>query len=1054
MKDVTLKLTPGHGPGQASVAYAATAKDLYLTTTGADGRLFLRDSLVLEPEQVAKVDAPPATILAVDPKGKYVAVGDDQYVKLHKLPSLSLERVACRFNLTLRALSFSPDGSKLAAGGDDSLIKLVEVKEGSVYRSLSCEDYVLSLAWDPEGTYLAVVLRSGGLVLYDTSNGRVEKRVELLCERVDYSSPRRHTPSWHPDGGTVLAVPVGAEGEVVLYERLSWEATGYLSGEHTAAVNVVAFSPNGLYAATAGQDKRVVIWDVGVASAIAAASATEVISGLAWRLDGNELAMVGESGGVGIWSGPVPKELPGPAVPAEELERMQQEQERLADLKRQGASRQARGQGAGDADLVPPEGGEIREEIIEEMEVGVDTAAAASGDGADGGATGAQAAAAETTSSAGGADVSAGNDGDGVGSELNDGGAGARARDRRGDGLRTIRPGNMTGTRPATQTVRTIVRTIVAPPAGPAPQPPFQPGATPAEPGRPRFLCYNMIGSVASRPVDDHHAIEVLFHDSSRFSARVPLLTDYYGFDRASLGEKGVFYASLPTKGDTGAEGGESGAAGVPAMVMFRPFDPWAPNSDWTAPLPPGEEALCLATGRSFLAVATSRQLLRLFSLAGSQTAISRLEGPPVAMAAVGSLLAIVWHAGPPNPHTKSQQLFMSMYDTTAMSCVFSQPLPLTPGSLLTWLGFTEDHGLPAVADSQGVVCVRTPDFGGRWLPVFEPSADRRHSEVLWPVGVTSNQLYAIVCKPTEPRPQVSPRPFYTPMSLALPVLALDGGCPPELEGQALLLGLANASLRSRLESAEAGGLVEEASDLNHLLLRGQAEQDRALLKAFQRVVKGERHARALEMAAQLNMFKSLEGALTLANHHQARGLAERISVFMASRQAMLEAAAPAAAPVPQGPTGASQDPDPYGNHHQRNQRSYTPIPFDKRGAAVDREDAAPGLSAGPAHDAEQAGAGGSRGASQPLQPANFNTARGAGSGAGSLTPFANLVASEPGDTGGLSTGPKSARGLPTPNTLLQAATAKPDGGDSSHKRKPVQSYNNPFARKAPKLAK
>ncbi|GLI69517.1 hypothetical protein VaNZ11_014153 [Volvox africanus] len=1039
MKDVTLKLTPGHGPGQASLAYAVTAKDMYLATTGSDGRLFLRDSLVLEPEHVAKVDAPPATILAVDPKGKYVAVGDDQYVKLHKLPSLSLERVACRFNLTLRALSFSPDGSKLAAGGDDSLIKLVEVKEGSVYRSLSCEDYVLSLAWDPEGTYLAVVLRSGGLVLYDTSNGRVEKRVELLCERVDYSSPRRHTPSWHPDGGTVLAVPVGAEGEVVLYERLSWEATGYLSGEHTMAVNVVAFSPNGLYAATAGQDKRVVIWDVGTASALAAASAAEVISGLAWRLDGNELAMVGEFGGVGIWSGPVPKELPGPAVPAEELERMQQEQERLADLKRQDASRHGRGGGGGDADLLPPEGGEIREEIIEE--VVMDTAAAASSDGTDDGAAEARAAAAETTSSAGGADVLAGDAGDGVRSGLtND-----------PDGARSHRPSKMAAARPATQTVRTVVRTIVAPPAGPVPQPPFQSGATPAEPGHPRFLCYNMVGSVASRPVEDHHAIEVLFHDSSRFSARVPLLTDYYGFDRASLGEKGVLYASPPTKGDAPQEGGASGDMGVPAMVMFRPFDPWAPNSDWTAPLPPGEEALCLATGHSFVAVATSRQLLRLFSLAGSQTSISRLEGPPVALAAVGSLLAVVWHAGPPNPHTKSQQLSMSLYDTTAMTCIFSQPLPLTPGSLLAWLGFTEDHGLPAVSDSQGVVCVRTPDFGGRWLPVFEPPADRRHSEVLWPVGITSNQLYAIVCKPTEPRPKVSPRPFYTPMSLAPPMLALDGGCPPELEGQALLLGLANASLRNRLEAAEGGGLVEEASDLNHLLLRGQAEQDRALLKAFQRVVKGERHARALEMAAQLNMFKSLEGALTLANHHQARGLAERISVFMASRQAMQEAAAPA--PAPQGPTGISQDPDPYGNNHQRYQRSYTPIPFGKRGPAVDREDGAPGLSAGGTHDAEeQTGAGGSRGASQPLQPTDLNTAR--GSGAGSLTPFANLVASEPGEMGALSTGPKSARGLPTPNTLLQAATAKPDGGDSSHKRKPVQSYNNPFARKAPKLAK
>ncbi len=53
-----------------------------------------------------------------------------------------------------------------------------------------------------------------------------------------------------------------------------------------------------------------------------------------------------------------------------------------------------------------------------------------------------------------------------------------------------------------------------------------------------------------------------------------------------------------------------------------------------------------LPAGSTFVAAATSRQLLRLFSLAGSQTLIARLDGPPVAMAAAGSVLMVVWHAG------------------------------------------------------------------------------------------------------------------------------------------------------------------------------------------------------------------------------------------------------------------------------------------------------------------------------------------------------------------------------------------------------------------------
>ncbi|GFR53167.1 hypothetical protein Agub_g15890, partial [Astrephomene gubernaculifera] len=327
----------------------------------------------------------------------------------------------------------------------------------------------------------------------------------------------------------------------------------------------------------------------------------------------------------------------------------------------------------------------------------------------------------------------------------------------------------------------------------------------------------------------------------------------------------------------------------------------------------------------SFVAVATSRQLLRLFSLAGCQSGITRLEGQPVALVAAGGSLAVVWHAGPPNPHTKSQQLAMSLYDTTSMTCVFSQPLPLTPGSVLTWVGFTEDHGLPAVADSEGVVAVRTPDLGGRWVPVFEPPASKRQSEVLWPVGLSASQLFAVVCTPAQPRPQVSPRPFYTPLPLGPPVVSLDGGSAPELEGQALLLGLGNAALRARLDAAEASGQVEASSDLSHLLLRGQAEQDRALLRALQRLIRGERAGRALELAAQLNLYKSVEGALTLANHHQARGLAERISALLASRQALMEAAAP---PASQAAAADAYPQQQQPQQQPRQHRSCTPIPF------------------------------------------------------------------------------------------------------------------------------
>ena len=48
----------------------------------------------------------------------------------------------------------------------------------------------------------------------------------------------------------------------------------------------------------------------------------------------------------------------------------------------------------------------------------------------------------------------------------------------------------------------------------------------------------------ARRMQHTHTHTQVLFHDASRGRAKLPLLTDYYGFNVAALGEAGVLYGS------------------------------------------------------------------------------------------------------------------------------------------------------------------------------------------------------------------------------------------------------------------------------------------------------------------------------------------------------------------------------------------------------------------------------------------------------------------------------------------------------------------------------
>ncbi len=80
--DIQLKLTNGHGSGQASVAYVRSKAEMLVATAGADGKVCVRDTTLLETLHRAKCDMPPARIIAADPKGKLLAVGDEQYVKV------------------------------------------------------------------------------------------------------------------------------------------------------------------------------------------------------------------------------------------------------------------------------------------------------------------------------------------------------------------------------------------------------------------------------------------------------------------------------------------------------------------------------------------------------------------------------------------------------------------------------------------------------------------------------------------------------------------------------------------------------------------------------------------------------------------------------------------------------------------------------------------------------------------------------------------------------------------------------------------------------------
>ena len=108
--------------------------------------------------------------------------------------SLEYIHVAATFQFAVRALAFSPDGSRLAAAGDDPSLSIVHVNiedESSVPHTYNIGPNTRALAWDPDGTYLAILQSNGTMRIWD-ANSMMEVWMEKYARAVRSRSCERH----------------------------------------------------------------------------------------------------------------------------------------------------------------------------------------------------------------------------------------------------------------------------------------------------------------------------------------------------------------------------------------------------------------------------------------------------------------------------------------------------------------------------------------------------------------------------------------------------------------------------------------------------------------------------------------------------------------------------------------------------------------------------------------------------------------------------------------------------------------------------------------------
>ncbi|KAG9131274.1 hypothetical protein Leryth_006146 [Lithospermum erythrorhizon] len=512
MKIRTIKLRQVHNPNATSTASSSyfcsilydQKGEYIITASTSEPSISIQDALLLSsPPKILCNHLDGVTVLAISPNSTCLASGSiDHSVKLYKFPSGEFQTNITRFTLPIRALAFNRSGTLLAAAGDDDGIKLINTIDGSIARVLKGhKGSITGLSFDPKSEYMASIDAFGSVIIWELQSGRIIHDLKGIAPDTGSDLSVKNVVEWSPDG-EMLAVP-GRLNDVVMYDRDTAEKKSSFIGDHMQPVCFLSWSPNGRYMATSGLDNQVLIWDVKKNQDIDRHKFENRVTSIAWKPHGNALAVIDSMGRFGVWESAVPSSMKSPTEDIPLIKtgngfQLFDEEDEEEEPSISGSFSDPGEDSHGESE--PPSHKRLRKDTKYQDEWQND--------------------------------------------DFEKLGRSPQTERRKRSSYKDVPTQLKDGVKISTTSEQCKLQEA------------FQPGATPVQPGKRRFLCYNMLGCVTSMDHDGFSHIEVIsvsvpfqaefssidgmvlipgrFHDTSS-GPRVPAMTDYFGFTMASL---------------------------------------------------------------------------------------------------------------------------------------------------------------------------------------------------------------------------------------------------------------------------------------------------------------------------------------------------------------------------------------------------------------------------------------------------------------------------------------------------------------------------------------
>jgi WD40 repeat protein len=188
-------------------------------------------------------------------------------------------------------IAWRPDGSAFATASNDGTALIIDAGTGEIVTGLSDGSTFECLSWAPDGQRLAV----GG---WDNNVHILElDDPEASLRAISGHTAALHSVAWAPHGDRLVST--SGDGTARVWDAADGTQIGVMpAGEAFAA----AWSPDGRLIATGSRDGTVRIWDAETMTLAQNLRHHEAVHSLAWSPDGERLLTGTEPGTVTLWT--------------------------------------------------------------------------------------------------------------------------------------------------------------------------------------------------------------------------------------------------------------------------------------------------------------------------------------------------------------------------------------------------------------------------------------------------------------------------------------------------------------------------------------------------------------------------------------------------------------------------------------------------------------------------------------------------------------------------------------------------------------------------------